>query len=136
MGRYSKYSTEGQMASRPWTVHPIWRGIGLILIILIPIMSFAGAVELVDANIRNNWLPQANASYELMASRPVPLINIPVNHLYAVLLTAALLALLGFGVLVFFYAIMYSAMGPSRYGPLDAPPLRSRRKKKKFKTRR
>lgn len=135
MSKYSKFSMDNQ-GGRPWKIHPIWRGIGLIILLLIPVMSYAGAVMLVEANIENNWLPQANISAELMATRPIPLINQPVEHLYAVLMAAVLLALLGFGVLVFFYSILYSTMGPPRYGPLDSPPIRSQRKKKKYKMRR
>ena len=33
--------------SRPWSVHPIWRGIGCLWLVLLPVMSYAGAYLLV-----------------------------------------------------------------------------------------
>ena len=33
---------------RPWKVHPVWRGIGCFMAILIPIMAWAGAIVMIS----------------------------------------------------------------------------------------
>ncbi len=134
MSRYSKYAQKPK--ERPWEVHPIWRGIGCLMILIIPIMAYAGADLLVKANMQQSWLREANWAVELMRTQVVPVIYYPVPHLYANLAVAFVLTVLGYGLMMFFYTIMYSAMGPPRLGPLDAPPERRRRPKKKFKARR
>jgi hypothetical protein len=113
---------------RPWDVHPIWRGIGCIMLIIVPIMAYAGAVLLVEANFENNWVP---IPWDLMGPQNIPVLGITVNNLYANLAVAALLTILGYGLLMFVYSIVYSMMGPARYGPQDAPPVRSGPKKRR-----
>jgi hypothetical protein len=56
----------------------------------------------------------------------IPLLvkNLTVSHLYANLMVTALLLLVGFGLVMVIYAMIYSMMGPKRIGPLDAPPIR------------
>jgi hypothetical protein len=93
------------------------------MLILIPIMAYAGAVLLVEANWENGWVP---APYDLMQPVTIPVIYYTVDHLYANLAVAFLLSILGFGVLMVIYAVIYSVIGPPRYGPLDSPPLRDR----------
>ena len=48
MGRYQQY--EKQVKEGPKSSHPIWRGIGFLLMGLIAVMSYAGANLLVEAN--------------------------------------------------------------------------------------
>jgi hypothetical protein len=38
-------------------IHPIWRGIGFLMIILIPIMGYATATMVMDENHKQNWFP-------------------------------------------------------------------------------
>ena len=131
MGYTRDYLNKPQMRERPWKVHPIWRGIGCILIILIPIMSYAAAVMLVDANITAGWVP-APAVY--MQTVLVPYLDMPIAHLYANLMVAGVLMLVGYAGLMVFYSVMYSVVGPPRLGPQDAPPIH-RKRKQKYKTR-
>jgi hypothetical protein len=124
-----KYRKENE--EKPWDIHPIWRGIGCALIILIPIMAWFGAALLLQNS------QQIPYSYEL--SRPVtfhysgvPEIDQVIadfNH-YTVannlsigqFLFTFLLTFIGFGLVSMVYAIMMRAAGPSRYGPFDIPP--------------
>ena len=119
MGRFNKYEHQREIKPRPNTVHPIWQGIGCLLLILIPILSYAGAVILVNENLTQHWLP---APALLLQTVVIPVAGIAVPHLYANLVVAFLLALIGFAVVTMIYSVMYSAIAPSRYGPLDAPP--------------
>lgn len=101
-------------------VHPIWRGIGCFLMILIPIMSYAGAELLIEQNNSAHWVA---VPAELARTVPVPQLgNVP--HLYATVVVMIMLMVLGFGVLTVIFAFFWSAVGPSKYGPLDARPLR------------
>ena len=119
MGRYNKYESQGQGPAHPKKVHPIWQGIGCLLLILIPIMSYAGAVILVNENLSRHWVP---APALLLQTVYIPVVGIAVPHLFANLVTGALLALLGFGFVTILYSLLYGAIGPSRFGPLDARP--------------
>jgi hypothetical protein len=90
--------------------------------ILIPLMSYAGAVLLVDANRQNGWVLVPR---EMARTVSVPLVG-AVPYLYAHILVAILLALVGFAALTVIYALVYRAVGPGTLGPLDAPPERRR----------
>lgn len=101
-------------------MHPIWRGIGCVTFVLGPVIAYAGGRLLVDLNREMRWVAMP---YELM--RPVPILDLAtVDHLYADLLVALVLLLLGFALVSVVYGIIYSVLGPSRYGPLDADPHR------------
>ncbi len=128
MGKYDKFSRPVQVRERPWQVHPIWRGIGCLLMVIIPIMAYAGADLLVKANLENGWLA---VPYELTTTVVIPFVNLSVPNLYAILLVAALLAIIGFGVLTIFNAIIYRIARPSRLDLLNAPP--ERRKPRRHK---
>ena len=108
MGYTREYLTRPQMKKRPWKVHPIWRGIGCILIVLVPILSYIGAVILVEMNTVESWVPSPAV---LMQTVSVPFLDVPVSHLYANLVATGVL-------------ILISIVGPSELGPLDAEPVR------------
>lgn len=128
MSKYDKFNQGSRMQERPWKIHPIWRGIGCLMMILIPIMAYAGAVILVQANLEQGWLPMPR---ELIQTVTLPLMG-EVEQFYAVVIVTALLMIIGFGVVTILYSLIYSAVGPPRLGPLDAPPVRNSPKKKKY----
>jgi hypothetical protein len=86
--------------------------------ILIPIMAYAGAVLLVEENLRQGWLP---VPFEMAQPVTIPMFG-SFPYLYAYLLVATVLTVLGFGVFIIFYSFIYRVAGPSQYGPMDAPP--------------
>jgi hypothetical protein len=126
MSKYDKFSPRSRIEKRPWDIHPVWQGIGCVMMILIPIMAYAGAVLLVQENITQKWVPMPP---EMLRTVQIPNLT-SVDHLYGNLLVAALLAFLGFGLLFAIYSMVYSIVGPPRYGPLDAPPMRYKKKKR------
>ncbi len=123
MGKFSKYSSPRQIKERPYKIHPVWQGIGCIMLVLIPGMSYAGATILVAANARNQWVPM-----------PRELYGPPSNPgLFGELFVTVLLSILGFLVFVIVYSIMYRAMAPKK--TVDAPMPKKRRSMRKSKSR-
>jgi quinol-cytochrome oxidoreductase complex cytochrome b subunit len=94
-------------------VHPVWRGVGILLMVLVPVMGYAGAMLFLDANNHNNWFKIPNQLY----------ISAP-DHL---ILVKAILTIIIGGVIYFLLMmltfIIYRFFGPSRLGPTDAPPI-------------
>jgi hypothetical protein len=119
MGKYQPYRLP-QRKSTSGSVHPIWRGIGCFMMILIPIMSYAAAEILVEQNNSTRWVA---VPVELARTVTVPVLG-DLPHFYATLAVTILLMVLGFGALTVVFAVFWRAVGPSRYGPLDARPIR------------
>ena len=122
MGRNSFFQIGGRQSERPWEIHPLWRGIGCMMAVLIPLLSYAGAVLLVDANLKNRWLDIPREFYWP-----------PTNPLLASQLgVALLLSMFGYFIFVIIYLFIYKIVGPPKYGPTDAPPVKRTRKSKRF----
>lgn len=112
-------------------VPPIWRGIGCLMIIIVPLMSYFLATVIVQIALDQKWpLPYQLMGYPalsqdlLKVSSLAPLWNFIQSqaNLYATLLFTVLF-IVGIGALVsVVYAVVWRFVGPPRYGPLDAPP--------------
>jgi len=118
--------------------HPIWRGIGCIFTILIPIISYAAAYLTIEYGLDHGWpIPYQLLGYPrlpdlLYKSNALAAFLSPVttwNNLYANLALTFIYALLLGGLLAIFNAVVYKFAGPPRWGPQDIPPPN-------FKTRR
>ena len=135
MGRYK--DTMKHVEQKAKGPHPIWRGIGCGLILLVPILSFAAATVSMPLFLYRGWVPQ-----QLLFTPQIPnwlnyapgLAQI-VQFLFGryaifaiLLLTFVYIIILG-GVFSVLYAFMYRVMAPSRYGPMDAPPPKVKIKK-------
>lgn len=101
---------------RQWRIHPVWRGIGCLMIVLIPLLSYGLAHLAVEANREQGWVA---IPIDLLGPTAYP-------YLYAKLALAVLIAVVIFALYTIFYIVVYQVMGPPRYGPLDAPPVRRR----------
>lgn len=137
MGRYRE--TVRQANGRGAGPPPIWRGIGCLMIIIVPILSYAAAEVTMPFFLERGWIPREllftpQAPDWLFVS---PLLVQVFRFLfgrYAILATLGLTLLyilLIAGVLSVVYAFMYRMAAPSRYGPMDAPPPRVKIKKYK-----
>ncbi len=119
----------------PSETHAIWRGIGCLLMLIVPVMSFILASITVTAGIALNWpMPYQLLGNPVMPAawwnfQPItPILGFiqSQTNLYAILLLTVLYIVIISSVMAFGYAVMYRIVGPSRYGPLDAPPPRVR----------
>ncbi len=129
MGFSTQHYNRGRQ-EKPWKVHPVWRGIGCILLLLIPIMSWYITALLLQSN------QKALIPSELTKVVAIPVIGvgeidrviIQVNHyfdsihfVFGQVFFTIIFSVLGFGILSFLYAIFYRVAGPPRYGPFDVP---------------
>jgi len=139
MGKYSSYSRP-QPKPRNRGVHPVMRGIGCIMIVLVPILAYLGSILLVNYWAARGWV-MVRAWYGPPTIHPllwkvqglVPILNFlqAQNNLEANLAFAFVITVIVGGLVSIIYGYTYSIFGPPRYGPQDAPPIR--RKVKEYK---
>lgn len=135
MGKYSSY-TRTQAKPRNQGVHPVMRGIGCILMIVVPLLSYGLAILLVRYWAAKG-LPMAPNLYGPPSIPPVlwkvqglqPILdflqrqeNLEINLIF----TAVIVAVLG-GIMSMIYGYVYTLFGPPKYGPQDAPPIKGRK---------
>jgi hypothetical protein len=130
MGFSSQQFKRGRQ-ERPWKVHPVWRGIGCVLLLLIPIMSWYVTALFLGSN-QKVVLPVELTRVVAIPSTSVAEIDkviISVNHyfdsthfVFGQIFFTIIFSVIGFGILSFLYAIIYRVAGPPRYGPFDVPP--------------
>jgi len=101
MGRYQQYQRDGR--DEPTNVHPIWRGIGFLLLAVIAVMSYAGANLLVEANKTKTWIRVPAGIRGGVSWAP---------DLYAELIVMFFLMMIGFGVITIIYSIIYRISRP------------------------
>lgn len=126
--KYTKYQYQ-QVRERRWDVHPIWRGIGLVMLVLLPLISFAAAVLIIRANQEQKWFstPEEFSGYfetPQLASLAPELERV----YYMDLGLTFVFVVLGFGIFTVIYSFMWGQLGPSRYGPVDSPPIKKSRR--------
>ena len=101
MGRYQQYQRDVKDTDEG--VHPIWRGIGFLLMGLITIMSYAGANLLVEENKIKGWVEVPYGIQGGVSWAP---------DLYAELIVMFFLAMIGFGIMTIAYSLIYKITRP------------------------
>jgi hypothetical protein len=128
MGKYRRESRGSNPKDKQ--LHPIWRGIGCAILILVPILSFAAASVLMPFLLNRGLVPQ-----QLLFTPQIPIwfwyapvLAEAIQFLFGryaifatLMLTVVFIIILG-GAFSLIYAFMYRVVAPSRYGPMDAPP--------------
>jgi len=119
-----------------YKIHPIWAGIGFLMVIIVPIISWAAASETVTFAKAQAWPLMRNFPTYLVL--PDILYMIPgMRNIVAIanlpaILTFFLLFLFVFtGIVSLIYAFVYRLVGPPRYSPQDEPAPRIKTKKYK-----
>ncbi len=120
MTKFYNYHGDSQSRQQKQQVHPIWRGVGFIFMILAPLMGWFGAQVLLDANQENGWL---RIPSNFMAPGADSLLFVKIG-------LTIILAFFVFFVLQFIGVVLYRMVGPERYGPLDVPPITGVKKRK------
>jgi hypothetical protein len=139
MGKYTTYS-KTPPKPRNLGVHPVMRGIGCIMMIIVPILSYGIALVLIDYAIQQRWpLPPSWLEpisihpllLQLRGLEPVWNFLIVQDNLIAILVfTIAIIVVIG-GIMSVLYGYIYKLFGPPQYGPQDAPPIRVKVKRYK-----
>jgi hypothetical protein len=139
MGKYST-SSRKKVPPKPENPHFIWRGIGCLMMIIIPVISFAAGYETINYGLERGWqipyqwlgtprYPDLFYRSDALMTLLSPITNTP--NFYAYAITGVVYATLLGGIISVAYAIAYRYVGPPQYGPLDAP--RPNIKVKKYK---
>jgi hypothetical protein len=137
-----KYTSHSRQAPKPRIVgvHPVMRGIGCIMMVVVPILAYGIALLLIDYGIQHgwpippNWLRPITIPALLLKLRGLESFwnfLLAQNNLIAVVIfTTAITVVIG-GLMSIIYGYIYSIFGPPRYGPQDAPPIRIKVKRYK-----
>ena len=132
MGKYSTYSRP-KPKPRNLGVHPVMRGIGCIMIVVVPILAYGVAVLLVNYGGARGWPIPPNwygpptihpLLWNVQGLRPILAFIQAQNNLEANLIFTIVLILVIGGIMSVIYGYIYTLFGPPRYGPQDAPPIR------------
>ena len=126
--RYSKYRSEQGLEEYPPPTNPVWRGIGCILFIITPIISFLISNEIMRAGLVQQYIYVPPA---LRQTITIPGTSLAFQYFYATLLLTAGVTVGLFALYFVVYAVVYKVVGPSPYGPTDVPPIRSKRRVRK-----
>ena len=137
MGKYTS-SARKVVKQKSQGAHAIWRGIGCLMLLIVPAISIAAGYETVNYGIDHKW----NIPYALLGFPKLPdwfykssgltivfgpLTRIP--NFYAHAAVSILYMIVIGGTISVLYAFVYQMTGPARYGPTDAPPPNVKTKK-------
>lgn len=128
--KYHKGSKE-----KPWQLHPIWRGIGCVLLLIVPIMSWFAAQLFLESRL-STTLPYSLTQVVVIpfthvqeVDKAVLQVNLYFQRTHFLLgqvFLTVIFSVIGFGIIALLYAIVYRMAGPPRYGPFDIPPNKIR----------
>lgn len=112
MSKYSMYPDSPKENPSKKPVHPVWRGIGCVLMIIIPALSYFAADYFITNARLYNWVIIPTEMLISFYKDPLILVRL--------LYTAIFIAIL----YLFLTAITFVInrfFGPPRYGPTDVP---------------
>lgn len=137
MTKYTRVAKKPE--ERPWAIHPIWRGIGCAMLLIIVLLSYAGAKEFVDYNQRTQKLGLPKQLYDkvqisytkyIPALKEDDVVNKALSSVkYGYVAFMLIFMFIGFGAFSFVYSALYRVSGPPRYSPLDSPRVGKPRKR-------
>lgn len=138
----TKYTSYNRTPPKPRNVgvHPVMRGIGCIMIVVVPILAYGTAVLLVNYGATHGWpIPPGwygpptfpDLLWRLQGLQPILRFLQAQNNLQANIIFAIALTVLIGGIMSMIYGYTYTLFGPPRYGPQDAPPIRIKVKRYK-----
>jgi uncharacterized membrane protein YuzA (DUF378 family) len=133
----AKYAQFKQRPTAKKVMNPIWRGIGCILIVIVPLVAYWLMILTVPLIIATGKVP-----YQLLGlirfpdwTHRVPVIATVVsyigsiNNLWLNIIAFFVIVLLLTGVASLLYSMLYALVGPARYTEVDAPPAKYKGKK-------
>lgn len=113
----SKYGSRTNQPMEPSRlnrkIHPVWRGVGFVMMVLSPILGYASMVLLMEENAKQNWI---QFPAELLIEGPDP-------YLLVKIILTVLFMLVFYGLLTFISFVLFRIFAPPQYGPYDVPPV-------------
>jgi len=137
MGKYSSHARQAPKRQSAG-VHPLMRGIGCIMIMVVPILAYGASILLVNYGIGHGWPIPPNwlgaptfhpLLWRLQGIAVVLTYLQAQNNLIANIIFAIAITVVVGGIMSMIYGYIYTIFGPPRYGPTDAPPERVKVKK-------
>lgn len=132
MGKYSSYARRSQIP-RNRGVHPVMRGIGCLMIVIVPILAYGASVLLVNYGASHGWpIPPdwlGTPTFPPLLERisgvafVLSILRGQTNLIANLVFTVAITIVIG-GLMAMLYGYIYEIFGPPRYGPTDVPPPR------------
>jgi len=140
MGKYTSQSRQPEAAPRNREVHPVMRGIGCLLIVIVPIIAYGLSVIIVNIGLQRGWpipaewlgTPTFHPLLWRLSGLTVILgfLQAQTNLIANIYFTIAITVVIG-GIMSVLFGYIYKLFGPSQYGPTDAPPIRVKVKRYK-----
>lgn len=139
MGTNYKFTDSNKSAPRRGNTHPVMRGIGCILMVIVPLLSYGAGSLLAQQNFGSQILPISwygrmtfpDWAYRLTGLNFIANFLSSIDRLPATLALSAIVLIVFGGILSVLWGYMYSLLAPSKYGPFDVPPPRVKTKKYK-----
>lgn len=137
MSKYNSYQQHKELPAKR-EVHPVWRGIGCLIMIISPVISWAAASLLLEVAKLQKWpfvyelggyLRFPDIFYQIPGVLVVANYISSIVYLKALLLFFVLMLIAFSGVFAVLNAILYRAFGPPRYTRLDEPAPRVKTKR-------
>lgn len=119
MNKNAIFQKERVSKSEGARIHPVWRGIGFVMMIFIPVLSFLGATVIMDYNKTENWFP---IPPEFIVSWPTD------PYILMRLFITAILCFLIYALFMLITFMISGLFAPKRYIPPDLPPLQKKRR--------
>lgn len=122
----TRYTTNKSVKERDEEPHPVWRGIGLLMIIGIPVLSYAIATQLMMYFAEN----EIRLTGQLLAPPiEVPLLGTIYNW-PAVAVFTFVFTLILFGVFAVVNAVVYGSSSNQTLRSFESPPKQFKKKRK------
>ena len=128
MGKYRKFERK-EIGTK--TMNPIWRGVGCILVFVVPAISYLGMVVALPMVVGTGSVPPellANVKFPPTVFK-IPILNniclflSSINELWLKLIIFGLILMVLATVSSLIYSMIYQMVGPARYTEMDAPEM-------------
>lgn len=127
MAKYQSQVRDRSQQERARKIHPIWRGVGFALAILIPIISYAATEVLLEANRNENWFRLPSD----IVARPGDFLYNGDPWLYLKIgITLAFIFVFYALFLLVTFAVNGALLDPRRNDPYYVPPIKGNIRKR------
>ncbi|HLA06073.1 MAG TPA: hypothetical protein VJ022_01410 [Anaerolineales bacterium] len=130
MGKYSTMNRRPEVP-RNRGVHPVMRGIGCVMIAIVPIIAYGVSVILVNYGLGHGWpIPPdwtGTPTFHPLLWRlsgltyVLSFLQAQTNLTANIFFTIAITVVIG-GIMSVLFGYIFKLFGPPQYGPTDAPP--------------